>query len=267
MKKIRTLSLLLTGLALMSFVLNSCKMKSAMEKAAEDIIEEVIEEVGVNMLTQEEIDEGWVLLFDGETTNGWRGVNQPAFPDSGWEIDDASLHCLETGTGEAGMGGDILYDKKFKNFDLKFDWKIGSGGNSGVFYLGQEVEGWPIWKTAPEYQILDNAKHPDARLGKDGNRQAGTLYDLIPAEPQNAKPAGEWNTGEILVYDGTVVHYMNGEKVLEYHLWTPDWYEMVKNSKFPELNENWAEVAKEGYISLQDHGHDVWYRNIKIQEL
>ena len=246
MKKIRTLSLLIMGMAIISFSLTSCKMKKAMEQAAEEIIEEVIEEVSVNTLTQEEIDAGWVLLFDGTTTEGWRGYNKPAFPDSGWDIDEAALHVLETGTGEAGLGGDIIYDKIFKNFHLKFDWKVGPGGNSGVFYLGQEIEGWPIWKTAPEYQILDNERHPDRLLGKDGNRQAGTLYDLIPADPQNAKPAGEWNTGEIMVYDGTVVHFMNGEKVLEYHLWTSDWYEMIKGSKFPEYNENWAEVAKEG---------------------
>ncbi|MBL7111803.1 MAG: DUF1080 domain-containing protein [Bacteroidales bacterium] len=264
MKKIRTLSLLLMSMALISFVLNSCKTKTGQKEQVE---EEIIEEVGPNILTQEEIDGGWVLLFDGETTTGWRGYNKPAFPDSGWDIEEAALHCLETGTGEAGMGGDIIYDKEFSNFHLKFEWKIGTGGNSGVFYLGKEVEGWPIWKTAPEMQILDNEVHPDAMLGKDGNRQAGSLYDLIPAVPQNAKPAGEWNIGEILVYDGTVVHFMNGEKVLEYHLWTEDWYAMVKNSKFPEYQENWAEVAKAGLIALQDHGHAVWYRSITIKEL
>ena len=116
-------------------------------------------------------------------------------------------------------------------------------------------------------QILDNERHIDANLGKDGNRQAGSLYDLIPAKPQNSKPAGEWNSAEIIVYRGTVVHRQNGEVVLEYHLWTDEWNELVKNSKFPELNPDWANVPKEGYISLQDHGDDVWFRNIKIREL
>ena len=116
-------------------------------------------------------------------------------------------------------------------------------------------------------QVLDNAGHPDAMLGKDGNRQAGSLYDLIPAKPQNANPPGEWNKAEVISFNGTVVHKQNGETVVEYHLWTPDWYELVKGSKFPGLNENWAEVAKEGYIGLQDHGDDVWFRNVKVKEL
>jgi len=266
MKSFRTLSLLVLSFALISFIFTSCKTKSG-QQPAEGETEEVVEEVGNNQLTQPEIEDEWILLFDGKTFEGWRGYNKTAFPDTGWNIDDESLHCLETGTGEAGLGGDIIYDKKFSNFHLKLDWKVGPGGNSGIFYLGQEIEGWPIWKTAPEMQILDNERHPDAMLGKDGNRQAGALYDLIPAVPQNANPAGEWNSAEILVYDGTVVHFMNGEKVLEYHLWTEDWNNMIVDSKFPELNPDWANVAKEGYISLQDHGHDVWFRNIRIKEL
>jgi len=260
MKKILILSIL--GVAAVT-LLFSCKPKTAGTGESEA----VIEATAPNTLTQAEINEGWVLLFDGKTSTGWRGYNKEAFPDSGWVIEDGTLHCLETGTGEAGFGGDIIYNKKFKNFRLQLDWKIGSGGNSGIFYLAQEIPGWQIWKTAPEMQVLDNARHPDAMLGKNGNRQAGSLYDLIPAVPQNAKPAGEWNSAEIMVYDGTVVHFMNGEKVLEYHLWTDDWKALVKNSKFPELNPDWANVAKEGYIGLQDHGSDVWFRNIKIKEL
>jgi hypothetical protein len=228
-----------------------------------------VEEIaGPNELTGAEQEEGWMLLFDGETSEGWRGVNKDHFP-AGWEVVDGTLHCKESGQGEAGAedGGDILYDQKFSNFVLKFDWKISEGGNSGVFYLGQEVEGEPIWKTAPEFQVLDNERHPDAMLGKDGNRKAASLYDLIPADPQNTKPAGEWNSAEILVYDGTVVHKQNGETVLEYHLWTDDWNELVADSKFPDLNPDWANVAKEGYIALQDHGDAVWYKNIKIREL
>lgn len=222
----------------------------------------------VNTLTDEEKAAGWTLLFDGTTNNGWRGYNKDHFP-TGWEIVDGTLHCKSSGKGEAGAsdGGDILFDKKFKNFQLKLEWKISEGGNSGVFYLGQEVKDWPIYKTALEMQVLDNERHPDAQLGKDGNRQAGSLYDLIPAKPQNAKPAGEWNSIEILCYKGTVVHKQNGVNVLEYHLWTDDWKNLVKDSKFPGLNENYANVAEEGFIALQDHGDDVWYRNIKIKEL
>nr|MCU0362167.1 DUF1080 domain-containing protein [Bacteroidales bacterium] len=116
-------------------------------------------------------DDGFVSIFDGTTTNGWRGYNKPAFPAEGWEIVDGTLHCKESGTGEAGLGGDIIYDKKLSNFELSLEWKIGPGGNSGIFILGQEIPGEPIYKSSPEMQILDNAKHPDAMLGVDGNRQ------------------------------------------------------------------------------------------------
>ncbi len=213
--------------------------------------------------------EEWIVLFDGTSTDGWGGYGKETFP-AAWEVVDGTLHIQGSGRGEAGAadGGDIIYDRKFGNFELVFDWKVAEGANSGVFYLGQESPEFDfIWMTAPEYQVLDNERHPDAKLGKDGNRQSASLYDLYPAKPQNAKPAGEWNTGGIMVYNGTVVHKQNGENVVEYHLWTPKWNEDVANSKFPELNENWAEVASEGYIGLQDHGDDVWFRNIRIREL
>jgi hypothetical protein len=222
----------------------------------------------LNTLTNAEKAQGWILMFDGKSSKGWRGYNKQNFPEA-WKVDNGTLHLAGSGRGEAGAanGGDIIYDKKFSNFDLKMEWKISEGGNSGIFYLAQEVPGWEIYRTAPEMQVLDNDRHPDALLGKDGNRKAGSLYDLIPAKPQNAKPAGQWNSVEIICYQGTVVHKMNGETVLEYHLWTPEWNELVKNSKFPALNPKWADVAKEGFIGLQDHGNDVWYRNIKIRPL
>lgn len=248
----------------------SCQ--SGQKKAAQDTEKSksaaVAETPELNKLTAEEANSGWQLLFDGKTSNGWRGYNKKEFP-KGWEVVDGTLHCIGTGKGEAGAenGGDIIYDKKFKNFQLKLEWKIQEGGNSGIFYLGQEIPEWPIYKTAPEMQILDNERHPDAMLGKDGNRQAGSLYDLIPAKPQNAKPAGEWNSVEIICYKGTVVHKQNGATVVEYHLWTDDWKKMVKDSKFPNLNENFADVAAEGYIAFQDHGDNVWFRNVKIKEL
>ena len=219
-----------------------------------------------NMSVEEEV---WTYLFDGTSTEGWRNYNKATFPEQGWEIVDGTLHCIGSGKGEAGgKGGDIVYDKKFSNFHLKLEWKISEGGNSGIMYLVQEAPEWSApWKTGPEMQVLDNERHPDAQQGKNGNRQAGSLYDLIPAVPQNAKPAGEWNTAEIKVYKGSVWHIQNGETVLEYHLWTPEWNALVAGSKFPALNPNWANVATEGYIGLQDHGDDVWYRNIQIREL
>jgi hypothetical protein len=211
-------------------------------------------------------DDGFVSIFDGKTTTGWRGYNKPTFPTAGWDVVDGTLHCINSGNGEAGNGGDIIYDKKLSNFELDLDWKIGEGGNSGIFILAQEIPNEPIYKSAPEMQLLDNEKHPDARLGVDGNRMAGSLYDLIPAKPQNTKPAGEWNHAHILVYQGTVVYSQNGANVVEYHLWTEDWKKMVANSKFKDW-EWFVNPSKEGYIGLQDHGSDVWFRNIKLKIL
>ncbi len=218
-----------------------------------------------NTLTGQEKEEGWMLLFDGKSADQWRGYNKDGFPD-GWEVVDGTIHCIGSGRGEAGHGGDIITRRKFDNFELSLEWKVDTGGNSGIFYLAREIEGEPIWKSAPEMQILDNENHPDAKLGIKGNRQAGALYDLIPAEPQTARPGGNWNKVRILVYDGTVVHWMNGKKVLEYHLWTDDWKKMVENSKF-KAYEMFVNTARSGHIGLQDHGDDVWFRNIKIKEL
>ncbi len=211
--------------------------------------------------------ENWKVLFDGTSTAGWRAYEKPAFPEKGWEVVDGTLHCIASGNGEAGgPGGDLIYDKKFSNFELSWEWKIGQGGNSGVFILAQEIPNEPIWKSGLEYQLLDNDRHPDAQLGVNGNRKAASLYDLIPANPQNTKPAGEWNQSGILCYQGTVVFKQNGANVVEFHLWTDDWKKMVANSKFKDWD--WfINPAKEGYIGLQDHGSDVWFRNLKIREL
>lgn len=211
-------------------------------------------------------DAGFVSIFDGKTTTGWRGYDKPTFPQSGWNVVDGTLHCIGSGTGEAGSGGDIIYDKKLSNFELDLEWKISEGGNSGIFILAQEVPNERIFVSAPEMQILDNDKHPDARLGVDGNRMAGSLYDLIPAKPQNTKPAGQWNHVHILVYQGTVVFSQNGANVVEFHLWTEAWKKMVLGSKFKDW-EWFLNTAKEGYIGLQDHGSDVWFRNIKLKIL
>jgi hypothetical protein len=229
---------------------------------------------------------GYIVLFDGQTFNGWRGYGKDRVPGK-WTIEDGCIKFSGAGGGEAqeADGGDLIFAYKFKNFELQLDWKISKGGNSGIFYLAREVESKdkngnprfePIYISAPEFQLLDNENHPDAKLGVNGNRQAASLYDMIPAEPQNANPADEWNTAGILVYKGTVIHTQNGKNVLEYHLWTDKWNDLIANSKFKpdgdfpfayELLTNLGGANREGYIGLQDHGDDIWFRNIRIKLL
>jgi len=268
MKTLRTQLLMATVCLFCCFAIISFKPKSEKTEQEKQTTEAQGVKTGqeelINALTQEEIDEGWVLLFDGETSNGWRGYNKETFPEEGWEIKDGMLRCIDSGRGEAGgKGGDIITEKKYRWFEFKLEWKIAEGGNSGILYLAQEKPDQPIWKSAPEMQILDNEGHP---VGADAIHQAGALYDLIPAEPQNAKPANEWNKVKIFIKEGLVQHWQNGEKVVEYHLWTLDWKKMVINSKFKDYPD-FVEPAEEGHIGLQDHGNDVWYRNIKIKEL
>ena len=236
-------------------------------KADDDIVSDT---VYVKKAPVADSEEGWISLFDGKSFKGWRGYNRTDMP-SAWTIEDGAIKINGSGQGEAGAkdGGDIVFDRKFKNFELTFEWKVSKGANSGVFLLAQEVPGDPIWKSSPEYQILDNANHPDAKLGVDGNRKSASLYDLIPAVPQNQKPYGQWNTGGILVYQGTVVFSQNGKNVVEFHLWTDDWKKMIEGSKFKGMENflNAGGANHDGFIGLQDHGNDVWYKNIKIKIL
>ncbi len=217
-------------------------------------------------------DEGYIVIFDGTSLDGWRGYGKDHVAER-WSISEDS--CLHFVRGE-GEGGDIMFGHKFDNFDVCFEWKVSEGANSGFFYLGEEAlspEGTLqyLCMSAPEYQILDNVNHPDAKLGIDGNRQSASLYDMIPANPQNSKPWGEWNTARVVVDNGKVTHYQNGEKVLEYELWTPEWTERLKACKFSP--EAWPEAFEllnnkhAGYLAFQDHGDEVWYRNVRVKEL
>lgn len=213
-----------------------------------------------NTLTEQEREEGWELLFDGTSTEGWRSYNGESFPEKGWEVRDGMLTVLSE-----GGGGDIITTEQYGDFVLKLEWKVQKAGNSGIFYRAMEQPTQPIYWSAPEMQVLDNEHHPDATAGESGNHQAGSLYDLIPAEPQNANPHGEWNSVKIVAHGPHIEHWQNGEKVLEYELWSPEWYEMIRDSKFechPEFGD-----ARTGYIGLQDHGDTVNFRNIKIKEL
>jgi hypothetical protein len=220
----------------------------------------------LNKLTGKERKEGWVLLFNGKDFTGWRQCNGTEMPKN-WTIEDSAMKVFTAAGKKPGEGsdGDIIYAvKKFKNFEFSVDWKTSKMGNSGIFYNVREVPGKAIYYAAPEVQVLDNVDATDNKLA---NHLAGSLYDMLPADPKTVKPAGEWNTIVISVKDGKVTHVQNGVKVVEYTLWTPAWDALVANSKFKTFPGFAEGIAKEGYIGLQDHGYTIWFRNIKIREL
>ncbi|SDK29239.1 protein of unknown function [Catalinimonas alkaloidigena] len=224
-----------------------------------------------NILTPEEEEAGWTLLFDGATTQGWRGAYRQSFPDSGWTVEDGQLIVLASDGAESHNGGDIITEKEYSNFELTFEFKLTEGANSGVKYFVTEAGDKPAGSAfGLEYQVLDDDKHPDAKMGRDGNRTVGSLYDLIPAKDKLAAPIGEWNTGRILVEGSHVEHWLNGKKVLEYERGSEEFRQLVAQSKYaaPEYNENgrFGEAPK-GHILLQDHGNLVAYRDIKIREI
>ncbi|MBN1822610.1 MAG: DUF1080 domain-containing protein [Prolixibacteraceae bacterium] len=219
-----------------------------------------------NTLTNQEKKDGWVSLFNGKNFDGWRQCNGTAMP-ANWVIDDNAMKVftMEGKNPGEGSNGDILYgEKKFKNFELSIDWKASKMGNSGIFYNVREVPGKPIYYAAPEVQVLDNI---DATDNKVASHLAGSLYDMIAADPKTCHTAGEWNTMVIKVENGKVTHTQNGVKVCEYTLWTPEWDKMVENSKFKSFPGFTEGISKEGFIGLQDHGYPIWFRNIKIREL
>ena len=232
-------SVLLASAAIMMCYFTSCsggkKTEEAAAPAEEAKTEAAVPEYKlmndlptVDLSTFPKDADGKVTLFDGKSFNGWRGYGRTDVP-AAWEVVDGTIHIKGSGAGEAGAkdGGDLVFAHKFKNYEFEFEWKVGKGSNSGVLYMIQEVEGQPSYISAPEYQVLDNANHPDAKLGKDGNRQSASLYDMM----DNSKfSRDKW----------------------------PLAYELLLNCG----GEN-----KEGFIGFQDHGDDVWYRNITIKEL
>jgi hypothetical protein len=222
------------------------------------------EQTNPNTLTKQEIKEGWKLLFDGKTMNGWRGAYMNALPSKGWEVRDGMLIVQESGGREAAFGGDIVTVDEYGNFELKLDFKLTEGANSGIKYFVLEQQPrTPGSAIGLEYQLLDDAKHPDAKKGINGNRTLASLYDLIPASNKKVHPVGEWNQARILVKGKHVEHWLNGVMVLQYERGGKEFLARKAESKFKD-RQGFGEAEK-GHILLQDHGNQVFFRNIKIR--
>ncbi len=243
-------------------VLNNCVRKQKEKKAEEEVSKSLEARTGsgtYNVLTPEEKKEGWQLLFNGKDLSGWKGYNMDTVPDN-WGVEDDCMVCLGKGSDKSG---DIITVDEFADFDLRLEWKISPGDNSGIFYhVVERPEYHTAYATGPEYQLID-------QLGWKGKladwQTTGANYAMDPPQHPRIKPALEWNTAEIVVKGPHVVHYLNGAKVVEYDLWTDAWKEKVKKCKWKDYPA--YGLAKKGHIGLQDHGSKIWFRNIRIKAL
>ena len=216
-----------------------------------------------NTLTTEEKNEGWQLLFDGKTTNGWHKYgNTPV--GSAWQVQDGNLvlDTTEKENWQTKGGGDILTEEEFENFHLKLEWMISEKGNSGIIFLLHESAQYKYpWETGLEMQVLDNDGHADGKIQK---HRAGDLYDLIACSRETVKPVGEWNEAEVKCINGKLDLILNGETVVSTTLWDDNWKNILAASKFKSMPG--FGTYKKGRIALQDHGDKVWYRNIRVRE-
>lgn len=204
---------------------------------------------------------GFKPLFDGKTTKGWHSYGKNS-AGAGWKVEDGILH-FDPEMAKDGQGGDLVTDAEFENFHLKLDWKISPNGNSGIlFYVNENPEKYKdTYNTGLEMQVLDNDGHPDGKIIK---HRAGDLYDLIQSKSEPVKPVGEWNTAEVISKKGKLTLILNGVTVVETSLWDENFKKLIEGSKFAA----WPGFGtfKKGKIALQDHGNNVWYRNIMIKE-
>ncbi len=217
-----------------------------------------------NTLTEAERNEGWKLLFDGKTTNGWRNFKSDKISPA-WKVRGGALTLDVTKKDgkRVEAGGDIVTEGEYENYELSLEWKIQACGNSGIIFNVKEGDAYDyVWKTGPEMQVLDNTCHPDAKITK---HRAGDLYDLISCKKETVKPAGGWNVARLISNQGRYEFWLNGEKTVEFTMHTPQWNQLVAGSKFKDMPDFGKFTS--GRISLQDHGDQVWFRNIKIKEL
>jgi hypothetical protein len=214
----------------------------------------------VNTLTATERKSGWMLLFDGASLNGWRGYNKPDATGTRWRVEDGLL-TVPPSSGQDTRGAlDLITTETFDRFELAFEWRIAEGGNSGVKYYVLEDQPAAI---GHEYQVIDDERHPDAKIGP--HRQTAALYDVLPAANRPLRPAGEFNQSRIVANGTTVEHWLNGKQVLQYTLDSPALRDAIAKSKFKDI-ARFGKLQK-GHILVQDHGDRVWYRNIKVRRL
>ncbi|MEO5714327.1 MAG: DUF1080 domain-containing protein [Luteolibacter sp.] len=220
-----------------------------------------------NVISAEEKAAGWRLLWDGKTSEGWRGIKSADFPKNGWVIKDGVLTITETGGKESSAAGDIITKDKFSNFELSVDFKITPGANSGIkTFVDPGLNKGDGSAIGPEFQILDDVRHPDAKLGRDGNRTIGSLYDMITApKEKKVNPVGEWNNARIVSNNRQLTYYLNGVKTVDIQRGSQEWKDLVEKSKY----QKWTAFGElsEGHILLQDHGNRVSFRSVKIRDL
>jgi hypothetical protein len=221
----------------------------------------VIVAMGCTATAQSPKSKGTVKLFDGKTTTGWHTYNKTTV-GSAWEVQDGALHMNPKTKGTEG-GGDLVTDKEYSNFHLKYDWKVAPGANSGlIFYVHEDPKYKQTYLTGPEMQVLDNEGHKDGKITK---HRSGDLYDMLKSTSEPVKPLGQWNKAEIISDNGKLTFFLNGVKIVETTMWDDNWKALIAGSKF----KTWEGFGtyKTGKIALQDHGDEVWYKNITIKEL
>ncbi len=251
-----------------ALLITGCTSNAQTPTAGTDILDLEIPTAGNNTLSDTETARGWKLLWDGATTDGWRGARLDEFPAGGWSISDGILTVHKSDGGESTNGGDIVTTERYRNFVLKVDFKITPGANSGIkYFVDPDLNKGEGSAIGCEFQILDDERHPDAKLGVKGNRVLGSLYDLIPphrGEGYSFDFDG-FNTATILVQGNHVEHWLNGTKIVEYERNNQMWDALVAYSKY----RDWPNFGnhEQGHILLQDHGDEVHFRNIKIKVL